>query len=151
MKIRDGKIDIKTLVQVVDGLEQWQPVTQAAFPISNAFLENIIFPSLKVEIPDLNRDAYNLDEFMAVIQSNSSLELVDIQKHRFGYMVNKTICEFAKVTINGIQVESINSESTEIADVKKTLKECGLESVENINYIQAIKRVIGMIDNPLAN
>ena len=27
----------------------------------------------------------------------------------------------------------------------------GLEGVENINYLQAIKRVIGMIDKPLAN
>jgi hypothetical protein len=27
----------------------------------------------------------------------------------------------------------------------------GLEGVENINYLQAIKRVIGMINKPLAN
>ena len=27
----------------------------------------------------------------------------------------------------------------------------GLEGVENINYLQAIKRVIGMSDKPLAN
>ncbi len=27
----------------------------------------------------------------------------------------------------------------------------GLDDVENINYLQAIKRVIGWIDKPLAN
>ncbi len=31
------------------------------------------------------------------------------------------------------------------------LRRSGLEGVENINYLQAIKRVIGMSDKPLAN
>ena len=53
--------------------------------------------------------------------------------------------------INGAKVVTINSESTEIEDIKKTIKDVGLEGVENINYLQAIKRVIGMIDKPLAN
>ena len=42
-------------------------------------------------------------------------------------------------------------DSNEIEDIKKTIKDVGLESVENINYLQAIKRVIGMSDKPLAN
>ena len=32
-----------------------------------------------------------------------------------------------------------------------TIADLGLEGVENINYLQAIKRVIGMIKKPLAN
>ena len=35
--------------------------------------------------------------------------------------------------------------------IKKTIADVGLEGVENINYLQAIKRVIGMIKKPLAN
>jgi hypothetical protein len=31
------------------------------------------------------------------------------------------------------------------------VKDIGLEGVENINYLQAIKRVIGMINKPFAN
>ena len=42
-------------------------------------------------------------------------------------------------------------DSNEIKDIKKTIKDVGLEIVENINYLQAIKRVIGMSDKPLAN
>jgi hypothetical protein len=66
-------------------------------------------------------------------------------------MVNNTICEFGYVLINGAMVATINSESTEVDDIKKTMKDLGLEDVENINYLQAIKRVIGWIDKPLAN
>lgn len=66
-------------------------------------------------------------------------------------MVNDTICEVGNVLINGVKVVTINNESTEIEDIKKTIKDVGLEGVENINYLQAIKRVIGMIDKQLAN
>jgi hypothetical protein len=76
---------------------------------------------------------------------------VRVHKQRFGYMVNNTICEVGNVLINGAKVVTINSESTEIEDIKKTVADCHLEGVENINYLQAIKRVIGMSDKPLAN
>jgi len=66
-------------------------------------------------------------------------------------MVNNCICEVANVLINGAQVSTINAESIETTDIKKTLSEVDLEGVENINYLQAIKRVIGWIQKPLAN
>ena len=84
-------------------------------------------------------------------KANPDLAAVRVHKQRFGYMVNDTICEVGNVLINGAKVVTINSESTEIEDIKKTISDCGLEGVENINYLQAIKRVIGMIDKPLAN
>jgi len=45
----------------------------------------------------------------------------------------------------------IEQEKIIAEDITKTLKDTGLEGVENINYLQAIKRVIGMINKPLAN
>ena len=39
-------------------------------------------------------------------------------------MVNNTICEFGNVLINGAKVVTINSESTEIEDIKKTIADC---------------------------
>lgn len=35
--------------------------------------------------------------------------------------------------------------------LRRTIADVGLEGVENINYLQAIKRVIGMSNKPLAN
>ncbi len=66
-------------------------------------------------------------------------------------MVNDTICETGNVLINGAKVVTINSESTELGDIKKTMEDCKLEGFENLNYLQAIKRVIGWINKPLAN
>jgi ribosomal protein L30/L7E len=150
-KIRDGKMDIKTYVQTIDGLEQWNPLMKAEFPISSEILKNDVFPAFQVEMPELIKDEYSMSEFLDMINANPSLQAVNVHKERFGYMVNDTICEVANVLINGAKVVTINSESTEIEDIKKTMNDVNLNNIENINYLQVIKRVIGMINKPLAN
>jgi hypothetical protein len=150
-KIRDGKMDIKTFVQEVDGLEQWNPLMKAEFPISAEILKNEVYPAFMVDVPDFEKDTYSYDEFMEMIKNHPDLQAVKVEKQRFGYMVNDTICEVANVWINGAMVITVNSESTEVEDIKKTIAALGLEGVENINYLQAIKRVLGWIGKPLAN
>ena len=150
-KIRDGKMDIKTFVQTVDGLEQWNPLMKGEFPISKEVLINDVFPAFQVEMPELTQETYTLEEFLAMIDAHADLQGVKVHKQRFGYMVNNTICETGNILINGAKVVTINSESTELEDIKKTMADCKLESYENLNYLQAIKRVIGWINKPLAN
>lgn len=150
-KIRNGKMDIKTYVQTVDGLEQWNPLMKGEFPIQASVLKNEVFPAFQVEMPTLLKEEYSYDEFIEMIHNHADLQAVNVVKQRFGYMVNDTICEYGVVLINGASVVTINSESTEVEDIKKTLKDIAAEGIENINYLQAIKRVIGMINKPLAN
>jgi hypothetical protein len=151
IKIRDGKIDIKTYVQTVKGLEQWNPLMKVEFPISSAKLKTEIFPTFQVEIPKLKKDKYTISEFLNMVDVSLDLQAVRVYKERFGYMVNDTICEVANVVINDAKVVSINSESTEIKNVLKTLDDVKLNHFENINYLQIIKRVIGMINKPIVN
>ena len=150
-KIRDGKMDIKTYVQTVDTLEQWNPVTKTEFPVSTHFLKSDIFPAFQVEMPVFEKIEYTMDEFMAIVTEHPDLQAVSVVKERFGYVVNDTICEVGNILINGAKVMTINSESIELVDIKKTIIDVGLDGVENINYLQTIKRVIGWIDKPLAN
>lgn len=150
-KIRNGKMDIKTFVQTVDGLEQWNPLMKGEFPMPVTVLKEEVFPTFKVDVPALDKPMYTYDDFMQLINQHPDLQAVHVHKQRFGYMVNNTICEMGFVLINGARVCTINSESTAVEDIKKTIKDIGLEGVENINYLQAIKRVIGMINKPLAN
>jgi len=150
-KIRDGKMDIKTYVQTVDGLEQWNPLMKGEFPIAKEVLLNDVFPAFQVEMPELTQNTYTLDEFLAMIDTHADLQGVKVHKQRFGYMVNDTICEVGNVLINGAKVVTINSESTEVKDILKTMEDVKLTGVENINYLQTIKRIIGWINKPLAN
>lgn len=150
-KIRDGKMDIKTFVQSTDGLEQWNPLMKGEFPIQKEVLMNEVFPAFMVQMPEITTETVSYEAFITMIQNHPDLAAVKVHKKRWGYMVNNTICEVGEVLVNGAKIITINSESTETEDILKTIKELGLEGVENINYLQAIKRVIGMIDKPLAN
>jgi len=150
-KIRDGKMDIKTYVQTVDGLEQWNPLMKGEFPIAKEVLENDVFPAFMVDMPELKKETYTLEEFLKMIEDHEDLQGVKVHKQRFGYMVNDTICEVGNVLINGAALATINSESTELADILKTMKDVEINEFDNINYLQAIKRVIGWINKPFAN
>lgn len=150
-KIRDGKMDIKTLVQTYQGLEQWNPLMKGEFPMNSEALRKEVFPAFQVSIPQLDKDVYTFDEFMHLIYTHPDLAAVRVHKQRFGYMVNDTICEYAVVLINGAKIVTVSSESTEVENILRTISDLKLEGVENINYLQAIKRVIGMINKPLAN
>lgn len=148
-KVRDGKMDIKTLVRSQEGLEQWNPLMKTEFPISSKILIDEVFPAFQVSEPKLINETYTFSEYKKLIDNHSDLQAVRVNKYRLGYIVYKTICEFATVLINGAKVMTISTESTEIVDIKKTMSNVGLNEYENINYLQAIKRVIGMIDKPL--
>tara|TARA_Y100000758_G_scaffold298221_1_gene259137 strand:+ start:324 stop:950 length:627 start_codon:yes stop_codon:yes gene_type:complete len=150
-KIRDDKIDIKRLIQTKDSLEQWEPVTKTGFPVLKEYLLDQFFPSLSAISPILYNNFYSVSAFIKIIDDHKDLCAIHVSKERFGYMVNKTICEVANVTINNTRLVTISSESIDTGAVKKTLIDTGLESVENINYLQAIKRITGIINRPLAN
>lgn len=49
-KIRNGKMDIKTYVQTVDGLEQWNPLMKGEFPISRSSLLDEVIPAFQVDL-----------------------------------------------------------------------------------------------------
>ena len=151
IKIRDGRLDIKTYVKNLKGLEQWNPTMKVEFPISKTVINNDIIPAFNVKMQRLIKNEYQLPEFLNLIGKTKYLQEVKVIKERFGYIVNNTICELANVKINDVKLVSISSESTEIDDIIKTLDEIKLNNIENINYLEAIKRVIGMTNKPLVN
>ena len=150
-KIRAGKLDIKTHLQTVSGLEQWNPLLTCEFPVPVNVIRDQLFDAFQVEPPEFQQPEYTLDEFLSIVKNHQELQAVRVDKERFAYAINDTICEVGNVKINGVKLSTINSESTEIADIQKTLRAVGLTEYENINYLQAIKRIIGWIDKPLAS
>lgn len=151
LKIRDRQLDIKTLINQQDGLEQWKPVAKAGFPLSDGFLAETLFPAFEVALPDFDLESYDLKSLLRIIQIHPDLMAVHVHKQRFGFMVNNTICEYAHVLINGASVVTVSTESEDTRAVIKTIKDLQLHGLENINYLQALKRVTGFIDMPLMN
>lgn len=144
-KVRDRLMDIKVLVTEKEGLEQWNPRMKGEFPMQSATLLDEVFPALGVEMPALERDEYTLDQYLdEVIRPHLKLTAVSVFKRRFAFTINDCITEIAEIEINGAGLQTVAVESVDVAAILKAKEMLGLNEYENINYLRAIKRVIGM-------
>ncbi len=144
-KIRDAKMDIKVLVQERDGLEQWRPRMKGAFPIAAKVLVAEVFPAFGVAMPALDRDEYTLDQYLdVIIRPHRDLVAVTLFKRRFAFTISDCITEHAEVWINGAGLQTVAVESVDVPAILEAKKMLGLDEYENVNYLRAIKRVIGL-------
>jgi len=151
IKVKSNKLDVKKLIHSQENLEQWDTIKKQDFPIPKQTLIDEIFPLLKVDGLTIEDEKIDKDEFIYIIEQHEDLIPVPVQKQRHAYIINLSICEFAQVIIKNEYLYSVSVESTDVNEVLKTVKDLKLESFENINYIQAIKRVSGIVNKPLIN
>lgn len=148
-KVRGGLMDIKTLVSREQGLEQWQPRMKGEFPLPGPVIRDQVFPAFGVVAPDLKRDAYSLEWYLdEVIGPHPDLAAASVYKQRFGFDIDDCTVELANVYINGALTRTVCLESTDPDLVLETRTRLHLDDHENVNYLLAIKRVIGMAPLP---
>ena len=78
------------------------------------------------------------------MMSHPELALARVFKRRFGYTINGCISEIAELLINGAAIKTMALESADIKTVLKVRQKLGLHEYENVNYLLAIKRILGM-------
>jgi hypothetical protein len=143
VKVRDGLLDIKTLVGVTpQGYEIFQPRGKFQFPVKKAELQAIL-AALEVSMR-LDAETYTLDDFVALARAHADLAPVTVEKMRWGFTVDGIICEFAQVWFNGAMIESACCESEDHAGMEKAIAVLGIADLPNTNYLKAAKRVVGL-------
>ncbi len=145
VKVRDDLLDIKSLQEVNgDGLEQWFPVLKAGFPIAVEDLKGVFF-YFKVPEPIFGRKEYTFDQFLnEIVKPNQNLRLVQVKKKRYIYVINGAVTEIAETDFDGVALRTICVEHEDPDVVMKTVRELGMEDLPNINYIQVMKKTVGM-------
>ena len=144
-KIRDRKMDIKIFVEKREGLEQWNPRMKGEFPMKAEVLQKEVFPAFGVAEPGFQREEYGLQEYLGeIIFPHPQLTAVNVFKLRFAFTVNGCIAEIADLLINGAAIRTVAVEHTDIGAILKAKEMLGLEEYENVNYLRAIKRIIGL-------
>ncbi|MEN8154493.1 MAG: hypothetical protein ABFR75_10765 [Acidobacteriota bacterium] len=144
-KIRDNLMDIKVFVKEEKGLEQWNPRMKGSFPMKSSMIKSEVFSAFGVELPEFKRDEYTLEQFLnEIVNVHNDLTAVKVFKRRFAFTINNCIAEIGEIYINGALIRTANIESVDINDILEAKKIVSLEEYENINYLMAIKRVIGM-------
>ena len=144
-KIRDGKMDIKVFIEAKEGLEQWNPRMKGEFPLGAEVLRREVFPAFGVSEPAFGRESYTLQEYLDdIIFPHPQLTAVSVFKLRFAFTVNGCITEIADLLINGAAIRTVAVEHTDIAAILKAKEMLSLAGYENVNYLRAIKRIIGL-------
>ncbi len=144
-KIRNNLMDIKFFLKDEKGLQQWEPKIKAEFPIKENVICDEVFPAFGVAVPVLHQPGYTLAQFLEdIIKPHPELSLAYVFKRRYGYSIEGSIAEIADLLINGAAVKTIAVESVDVETVLKVKATLGLQEYENVNYVLAIKRIIGM-------
>jgi hypothetical protein len=144
VKVRDGLLDIKVKTgETPAGYEIFQPRGKFAFPVKRDELAAAL-SELEASI-DLTEEAYTIEAAIALARRRPELVPVTVQKTRSGFTVNAVICEFTEVWFNGALMESACCESEDYGAISQVVEALGLSGLENVNYIKAAKRIIGMV------
>ncbi len=149
IKIRYDTLDMKIFVKEERGLQQWHPRIKAEFPVKMATIRDEVFPALNVAVPEFKRSEYSFNQFLEeIIQSHPDLTIARVYKRRFGYTVNACVSEVAELLINGAAIKTIAVESLDVESVLQAIDILGLQVYENVSYLLAIKRILGMAPLP---
>ena len=145
IKVRDDLLDIKSLQNVNEAkLEQWFPTMKATFPIGREQLVEL-FKVFKIPEPIFGRKEYSFEQFLnELVRPNQNLRLVNVKKKRYIYVINGAICEIAETEFDGVALRTLCVEHEDPELVLKTVRELACEDYPNINYIQAMKKTVGM-------
>lgn len=142
-KIRNGLLDVKILIALDRGLEQWKPLPKAEFPVQTSTIVAQLFPSLRMEAPRLPNPQYSLERFLAeVISPQPGITIVPVSKVRRRFTWGMCQTEFSSVTIGGIALETVAVESPDPDGALMLIHELKIDTVANISYVRQIKSLL---------
>ena len=143
-KARAELLDIKTLVGVQEGFEQWGVHLKAELPVDAALLSAELFPLLGLAPPEFERADYTLAQLVdEVVSPNPDLAAVEVSKRRQMHTVNGCIAEITDVTIADHKIQTVAVESANLGALVETRRDLGLDDHTNVSYPRAIRGVIG--------
>jgi len=138
-KVRDGRLDVKRLVQVRDdGLEQWRPAMKAVFPLS-ASDADVALEALQSHAA-LTRGARSADELAA---AGPGLLAVPVHKRRAHYTVGGCRAELTSLKTASGTVDTIAVESEEPARVSAAVRDLGFDTRRNVCVARGLKALVG--------
>jgi len=140
VKIRRGEMDIKSLLAVESGLEQWARSLKVFFPLDRDTVLSDVYPALNVPAPSLLRSHYGIEQFLAeIVEPDSALSAIEIGKERSLFARGPVSAEFARLVVEGVPYHTMALESEEKAFLLEAIESFGLSGRENTNYIRFLK------------
>lgn len=142
VKVRDDLMDIKVFRETnAAGLERWEPVMKAGFPLTAADVRRVL-ESLRLAVPPLARDSYTLDQFVDELARPAGVRPVTVHKRRVRYTVGGCTSEVSDVLVDGRPTRTIAIESEDAAAVVAAVRSVGLADYLNTSYPKGLTAVL---------
>ena len=143
-KIRAGLLDIKVLIDTVDGFERWEPRLKLTLPVAADVLEGRLFPILGLSVPALDREQYTSEQFLdEVVRPHPTLNAVEVIKLRVSYLLSGCLAEVSDVIAAGRGMKTVAVESEDLAALRVAHDQIGLRGYENRSYPSIIRETLG--------
>jgi len=144
LKIREGALELKRLLQREGALEQWHPEFRQVFPVSVEQLTEQLEGHLNLaEPPTVNGD-WDAGRFVHwVADPYIGVGVASLFKQRFGFELYDCLVEIDRLLVNGAGLASVALESTDAEAVLALRERLGMSEQDNVSYVLALERVLG--------
>jgi hypothetical protein len=141
VKVRNGALDVKVRLRIDDyGVEQWTPVIKTHFPVgSDEMVE--LFSLWNRRLPAARAVAHTEESFRRALAADPDIVVQDLTKERRASVQFGCQAEWAAITIDGTRLVTLGFEDNDPATVRGAVESIGLRAIDNVNYVEAIRRL----------
>ena len=142
-KVRNGRLDVKALLDTVNGLERWKPTLNEALPLSRDWLCHELLPLMGHPEVALVDDHSGLAQLAEAFRHAPGVGVVRVSKRRQRFTVEGCPVEHDDILVNGAAIRSMAVESEDPEAVLRVIGRLGLDGRENVDYPRALRRILG--------
>lgn len=133
IKVRDGKLEYKKLIERYQGLERWQPAGEWAFPVSVDTVRQL-WSSIALKHSRMQSAGLSYEELIHLLGSNGYMRCIHVCKRRYRFDLKDCAAEIDRLLVEGHAFESCAVESGDPQSVMNVLKDLQLTGDTNCSY-----------------
>ena len=142
VKVRRGRLELKTLLAHEGDLQRWRPAGQWSFPLGGGLPGEVALAAAGQAPPA--GDPLSLGDLMAWVAATPGLVRANVFKRRFRFTLGGCAVELDHLAVNGAAIESVAVEAKDGDAVEAARRELGLADCENVSFPLALARICGL-------
>ncbi len=143
IKIRSEILDIKQLIRIERGFQLWTPILKEAFPLPASSARDVLTHLGEPDPPALKDEQLDVESLL-VLSGEAGIAAAVVTKHRHGFLLEGCILEFAEVTIDGADVQTVAVEAEDLDTAVEVAARLGIDNLPNQSYQTAIRHALGV-------
>ncbi|MBC7831333.1 MAG: hypothetical protein H7Y62_04865 [Hyphomicrobium sp.] len=140
VKIRAGRLQVKTLRGRLQALEEWARPFDGEFPVAVEEIESVVIPALGLDLEIGSGGAFTEGALLAFVSGQPALATARLDKQRTLYDLGNCIAEYCKLRIGDDKLDTIAIETLDAEAAFAVLNKVGLGEAQNESYAEFLQR-----------